>query len=175
VLLTDTVGFLRKLPHTLIESFKATLEEVSEADLLIHVIDLSHPRVDENIEAVNTVLKELDAYGKDTLLVFNKLDAVANSEHAQVYLEKFPGSVAISARTGAGVNELVAALQDELASWRLRSRFCIPLSESGLLAEVHRIGHVLELRYEGDSAIIVAHIPPQLEQRLEPFRSNDRN
>ena len=74
-------------------------------------------------------------------------------EHAQVYLKKFPGSVAISARTGAGVNELVAALQDELASWRLRSRFLIPLSESGLLAEIHRIGHVLELRYEGDSAI----------------------
>src|SRR6185437_15551672 len=103
VLLTDTVGFLRKLPHTLIESFKATLEEVSEADLLIHVIDLSHPRVDENIEAVNTVLKELNAFGKDTLLVFNKMDAVASSEHVQVYLKKFPGSVAISARTGAGV------------------------------------------------------------------------
>ena len=143
VLLTDTVGFLRKLPHTLIESFKATLEEVSEADLLIHVIDLSHPRVDENIEAVNTVTKELGAYGKDTLLVFNKIDAVESPEHAQGYLKKFPGSVAISARTGDGVNELVSALQDELASWRLRSRFCVPLTESSLIAEVHRIGHVL--------------------------------
>ena len=171
VLLTDTVGFLRKLPHTLIESFKATLEEVSEADLLLHVIDLSHPRVDENIEAVNTVLKELDAHGKDTLLVFNKIDAVANDEHVQVYLKKFPHSVAISARTGENVSELVAALQDELASWRLRSRFRIPLTESGLIAEVHRIGHVLELRYEGDAAMIVAHIPPQLEQRLEPFKA----
>src|SRR6187399_1306664 len=83
VLLTDTVGFLRNLPHTLIESFKATLEEVSEADLLIHVIDLSHPRVDENIEAVNTVTKELGAFGKQTLLVFNKIDAVANTEHVE--------------------------------------------------------------------------------------------
>ena len=171
VLLTDTVGFLRKLPHTLIESFKATLEEVSEADLLIHVIDLSHPRVDENIEAVNIVTKELNAYGKETLLVFNKIDAVESAEHIQVYLKKFPGSVAISARTGEGVNELVTALQDELASWRLRSRYCIPLTESGLIAEVHRIGHVLELRYEGESAIVVAHIPPQLEQRLSAFRS----
>jgi GTP-binding protein HflX len=171
VLLTDTVGFLRKLPHTLIESFKATLEEVSEADLLIHVIDLSHPRVDENIEAVNTVTKELGAYGKDALLVFNKIDAVRDAEHVQVYLKKFPGSVAISARTGEGVNELVTALQDELASWRLRSRYCIPLTESGLIAEIHRIGHVLELRYEGESAIVVAHIPPQLEQRLSAFRS----
>jgi GTP-binding protein HflX len=171
VLLTDTVGFLRKLPHTLIESFKATLEEVSEADLLIHVIDISHPRVDENIEAVNAVLNELNAYGKDTLLVFNKIDAVENREHVEVYLKKFPGRVAISARTGSGVNELVAALQDELASWRLRSRFRVPLSESSLIAEVHRIGHVLELRYESDVAIIFAHIPPQLEQRLAPFRS----
>ena len=171
VLLTDTVGFLRKLPHTLIESFKATLEEVSEADLLIHVIDLSHPRVDENIEAVNTVTKELGAYGKDTLLVFNKIDAVQGDEHIQVYLKKFPGSVAISARTGEGVNDLVTALQDALAAWRLRSRYCIPLTESGLIAEVHRIGHILELRYEGESAIVVAHIPPQLEQRLSAFRS----
>ncbi len=169
VLLTDTVGFLRKLPHTLIESFKATLEEVSEADLLIHVIDLSHPRVDENIEAVNIVTKELGAYGKDTLLVFNKIDAVESVEHVHGYLKKFPGSVAISARTGDGMNELVNALQDELASWRLRSRFRVPLTESSLIAEVHRIGHMLELRYEGEAAIIVAHIPPQLQQRLAPF------
>ncbi len=78
VLLTDTVGFLRKLPHTLIESFKATLEEVSEADLLIHIVDLSHPRVDEQMEAVDRVIKELDAYGKQTLIVFNKIDNLAN-------------------------------------------------------------------------------------------------
>src|SRR5438046_9351451 len=73
-LLTDTVGFLRNLPHTLIESFKATLEEVSEADLLIHVVDLSHPRVDDQMEAVDAVIKELDAFGKQTLIVLNKID-----------------------------------------------------------------------------------------------------
>src|SRR5436853_475560 len=83
VLLTDTVGFLRKLPHTLIESFKATLEEVSEADLLIHIVDLSHPRVDEQMEAVDGVIKELDAYGKKTLIVFNKIDNLPNHELAE--------------------------------------------------------------------------------------------
>ena len=166
VLLTDTVGFLRKLPHTLIESFKATLEEVSEADLLIHVIDLSHPRVDENIEAVNTVTKELGAFGKQTLLVFNKIDAVENAEHVETYLKRFPGSVAVSARTGEGITDLVLALQDELSVWRLRARYSVPLSESGLIAEIHRIGHVLELHYETEHALIVAHVPPQLEQRL---------
>lgn len=169
LLLTDTVGFLRKLPHTLIESFKATLEEVSEADLLIHVVDLSHPRVDEHIEAVNSVTKELGASGKQTLMVFNKIDALENQELVEVYQRRFFHSVAISARTGAGLATLVQALEDELSSWRLRSRFRVPLSEAGLIAEIHRIGHVLELRYEGEFALLVAHVPAQLGQRLRDF------
>src|SRR5690349_22763503 len=86
VLLTDTVGFLRKLPHTLIESFKATLEEVSEADLLIHVVDLSHPRVDDQIVAVENVIKELNAFGKQTVIVFNKIDQLQNRELIDTYL-----------------------------------------------------------------------------------------
>ena len=169
VLLTDTVGFLRKLPHTLIESFKATLEEVSEADLLIHIVDLSHPRADEQMEAVDRVTKELDAYGKQTLIVFNKIDNLANREVVDSYLKRFSGSVAISARTGEGVNELVQALEGALSSWRLRSRFRIPANESALIAEIHRVGHVLELRYEDNDALIVAHLPPDLAQKLERY------
>jgi GTP-binding protein HflX len=169
LLLTDTVGFLRKLPHTLIESFKATLEEVVEADLLIHVVDLSHPRVDEHIAAVDTVVKELGAFGKQTLMVFNKIDALANDDLIGVYTSRFPGSVAISARKGTGVSGLVQALEGELGAWRLRSRFRIPQSEAGLIAEIHRVGHVLELRYEGEFAEVVAHTPPELQQKLAPF------
>src|ERR1043166_8310933 len=169
VLLTDTVGFLRKLPHTLIESFKATLEEVSEADLLIHIVDLSHPRVDEQMEAVDAVIKELDAFGKQTVVVFNKIDNVPDRELVEAYLKRFPGSVAISARTGEGVSSLVCTLQDALSSWRLRSRFRIPASESALIAEIHRVGHVLELKYEGDHAIIVAHVPAELAQKLDRY------
>ncbi len=169
VLLTDTVGFLRKLPHTLIESFKATLEEVSDADLLIHVVDLSHPRVEEQMAAVDEVIKELDAFGKQTLIVFNKIDRLENAGLAERYRQRFPGSVAISARTGRGVEELVEALQSALSAWRLRSRFRVPMSDSNLIAEIHRVGHVLELRYEGEFAIVTAHVPPHLEQRLARF------
>jgi GTP-binding protein HflX len=169
VLLTDTVGFLRKLPHTLIESFKATLEEVSEADLLIHIVDLSHSRVDEQMEAVDAVIKELDAFGKQTLIVFNKIDNLTDRELAETYVKRFPGSVAISARTGEGVDKLIQALQQALSSWRLRSRFRIPANETALIAEIHRVGHVLELKYEGDWALIVTHVPPNLAQKLERF------
>jgi GTPase len=169
VLLTDTVGFLRKLPHTLIESFKATLEEVTEADLLIHIVDLSHPRADEQMDAVDAVIKEIDAFGKQTLIVFNKIDHLKNRELADIYAKRFPGSVAISARTGEGVDKLVHALQESLSSWRLRTRFRIPSSESALIAEIHRVGHVLELKYEENDALIVAHVPPELAQKLERF------
>ena len=173
LLLTDTVGFLRKLPHTLIESFKATLEEVSEADLLIHIVDLSHPRVDEQMEAVDGVIKELDAYGKQTVVVFNKIDNLPNRELAESYTKRFPGSVAISARKGEGLNKLVQTLEEALGSWRLRSRFRIPSNESALIAEIHRVGHVLELRYEGSDASIVAHVPPHLEQKLAAYAVRD--
>src|ERR1700730_8557034 len=169
VLLTDTVGFLRKLPHTLIESFKATLEEVSEAELLIHIVDLSHPRVDEQMEAVDAVIKEIDAFGKQTLIVFNKMDTVENPELTESYVKRFPGSVAISARTGEGVGDLVGVLQDALSAWRLRSHFRIPVSEPALIAEIHRVGHVLELNYDGGDAVIVAHVPPNLEAKLAKY------
>ena len=169
VLLTDTVGFLRKLPHTLIESFKATLEEVTEADLLIHVVDLAHARVDDQIEAVEKVIKELNAFGKQTVIVFNKIDNLGNRDLIDTYLRRFPGSVAISARSGENVNNLVQTLQHALSAWRLRSHFKIPASESALIAEIHRVGHVLELKYEGNDATIVAHVPPELAQKLARF------
>jgi GTP-binding protein HflX len=125
--------------------------------------------VDEQMEAVDRVIKELDAYGKQTLLVFNKIDNLPNQDVVDSYLKRFPGSVAISARTGEGVNKLVQALEDALSSWRLRSRFRIPATESALIAEIHRIGHVLELRYEDNDALIVAHVPPDLAQKLERY------
>ena len=169
VLLTDTVGFLRKLPNTLIESFKATLEEVSEADLLVHIVDLSHLRVDEQMEAVDAVIKQLDAFGKQTLIVFNKIDNLENRDLAKAYVERFPGSVAISARTGEGASNVVQALEIALSSWRLRSHFRIPPDQSALIAEIHRVGHVLDLRYDGDDALIIAHVPPHLEAKLARY------
>ena len=169
ILLTDTVGFIRKLPHTLIEAFKATLEEVREADLLIHVVDISHPQFADQMAAVETVVRELDAHGKQMLTVFNKVDRLSDPSVVMTQLSRVPNSVAISARTGQGISELIEELEHQLAAWRLRGVYRIPLSEAAIVAEIHRVGHVLEIRYEEDSVVIRAHIPPHLQNRLAPF------
>ncbi len=171
MLLTDTVGFIRKLPHTVIEAFKATLEEVRLADLLIHVVDLSHPAFHEQMEAVDATIRELEAQGKQTLLVFNKIDALADPAIAAATIARYPGSVAVSARTGEGMQTLIEEFEIRLSAWRMRVEFHIPVSESAALAELHRVGHVLSTAYEGDTAIITAHVPPELKGRLAVFEA----
>jgi len=169
VLLTDTVGFIRKLPHTVIESFKATLEEVQLADLLIHIVDLSHPEHTQQMAAVDETVASLQASGKQTLIVFNKIDAMADQEVVRSQLRRYPGSVAISVRTGEGMEGFFEELEMRLSAWRLRVEFRIPISESAVLAEMHRVGHVLSTRYEEDVVLVVAHIPPEMKSRLAPY------
>src|ERR1051326_1189187 len=111
VLLSDTVGFIRKLPHDLVEAFKATLEEVVQADLLLHVVDASHPQAEDQIQAVDAVLKEIGADGKPTLMVFNKVDQLnGNGDLLTRFTERHPHAVAISATKGEGIPNLLAEL-----------------------------------------------------------------
>src|SRR5512137_148836 len=114
VLLTDTVGFIRKLPHGLVEAFKATLEEVVQADLLLHVVDLSHAQVEEQIQAVNTVLAEIGAAGKPTIMVLNQIDKPGVSSALTRLQERHPHGVAVSAQTGEGIPALLAELSSQL-------------------------------------------------------------
>lgn len=169
VLFTDTVGFIRKLPTTVIESFKATLEELKSADLLVHVVDVSHPQWEEHIAATESVIHELDAAGKHTLIVFNKIDRVPNPEAIEAALARYPHSVAVSVKTGDNLEQFVDELQNQLSAWRLRQRFRIPQSDSSALAELHRTGHVVEISYEGDDALVTAHIPPALEAKFAHY------
>src|SRR5208282_3731350 len=110
VFLTDTVGFIRKLPHGLVEAFKATLEEVVQAELLLHVVDVSHPQAAEQIAAVNTVLREIGAGGKPTIMVFNKIDRCEGNGSLDKYIHQYPVAVGISAKTGEGIASLVEEL-----------------------------------------------------------------
>jgi GTPase len=172
VLLTDTVGFIRKLPHGLVEAFKATLEEVVRADLLLHVVDVSHPQVEEQIAAVNSVLKEIGADEKSTVMVFNKMDRLTGNGALHRLQEKFPHSVAISATTGEGVTALLAELGTQLRPKREFLELRIPHEQSAAIARLHKVGQVIERRYNGKTARFKARIPPHHHDEFAAFILN---
>jgi GTP-binding protein HflX len=173
LLLTDTVGFLKELPHHLIEAFKATLEEVAEADLLLHVVDLSHPLYEQQMEAVQVVLEELNAWGKQMIVVFNKIDRVTNPALIEYALHKHPHSVAISAVMGEGMDALFEEIEHQVKSWRLRVKLVLPNHLTALVAELHRVGRVLDISYQGDKIALTAHVPPQLQGKIKPYMVAD--
>ena len=175
VLLTDTVGFIRKLPHRLVEAFKATLEEVVEAELLLHIVDLSHAQAEEQILAVNTVLEEIGASGKPTLMVFNKIDRFETNGHLLGFMERFPGSVAVSAKTGAGVPELLAELGVMLRPVREFVDLSIPHEASAVIARLHAVAQVVERDYDGESARFKARVPPHLMNEFTSYLVTEIN
>jgi GTP-binding protein HflX len=166
VLLSDTVGFIRDLPHALVASFKATLEEARQADLLLHVADAGNPAVLEQISAVYDVLKELGIEEKDTLLVLNQIDRLEDRGHLLPVLKRYPNAVPISARTREGLDRLHAAVSDALS----RSFADIDVETSAangrLLAWLAAHGEVLSRRYEGERVIVHVRIP---ERHLGPL------
>ena len=169
VLLSDTVGFIRKLPHGLVEAFKATLEEVVRADLLVHVVDVSHPQAEEQILAVNAVLEEIGAAGKPTLMVFNKIDRIGGRELLARFREHFRDAVAISAKTGEGIPELLAELGAALRPVRDFVVVRVPHDASAVMARLHAVGQVVERRYTGKHARLKVRIPPHLRAEFAPF------
>jgi GTP-binding protein HflX len=173
VLLTDTVGFIRKLPHRLVEAFKATLEEVVQADLLLHVVDVSHPLAGEQIRAVNSVLEDIGAAGKPTLMVFNKIDRLENGELVGRFLEQYPNSVAVSASTGEGFPALTAELGSQLRPSREFVELNVPHTEPAVIARLHAVGQVVERDYNGESARFKARIPPHFHAEFAPFIVQD--
>jgi len=159
----------------LIESFKATLEEVAEADLLLHVVDLSHPLYEQQMAAVQVVLEELNAWGKQMIVVFNKIDRVTNPALVEYALHKHPHSVAISAATGEGMESLFEEIEHQVKSWRLRVKLVLPNHLTALVAELHRVGRVLDISYQGDKIVLTAHVPPQLEGKIKPYLVADED
>ena len=167
VLLTDTVGFVQKLPHQLVEAFKSTLEVVAEADLLLHVVDASAFDPDAQIEAVRSVLVEIGAGDVPELLVWNKAD---RTPEAARRAGRSTGSVAVSALTGDGIDDLLAVLGDRLAGSTATVELLVPFERGDVLAQVHREGEVVEERAtEGGMAVrarldetAVGHLTPYL-------------
>jgi len=169
VLLTDTVGFIRKLPHDLVEAFKATLEEVVQADLLLHVVDISHPQAEEQIVAVNAVLEEIGAADKPTLMVFNKIDKLPGTERLNKFLDRFPSAAGVSAKTGEAIPSLLAELGSQLRPAREFVELAVPHEASAVIARLHAVAQVVEREYEGVTARFKARIPPHLREEFAPY------
>jgi GTP-binding protein HflX len=140
VLLSDTVGFVRKLPHQLVEAFRSTLEVVKESDLLVHVVDSSAANPEAQIDAVRTVLAEIGADRVPELLAFNKADI---SDEAKRLADRYPGSVIVSATTGQGIDQLLEAVGDRLRALATVVELVVPYERGDVLAAVHREGEVL--------------------------------
>ena len=149
-ILTDTVGFIQRLPHQLIAAFKSTLEETLDADLLVHVIDVSHPLYKEQSEAVYRVLEEVGAQDKPVLSVFNKIDKLPEDSGLLEQLKAIPGSVCISAKKQIGLDVLLEIIADHLKLKSVEVTLLIPYSDSGEAAKLFETGTVLSQEYEGE-------------------------
>jgi GTPase len=169
LLLTDTVGFVRNLPHRLIEAFKATLEEAVLSDFLIHVLDASHPRVYDFHQTTIRVLGELGADAKKMITVLNKVDLIADESTLHALRLHFPDGAFVSVRSGEGLKELRHRMADLLADRVSKVELALPLSRTDLLSLLHRTSHVLSASYENSHVIVVASVSPKVYARVEPF------
>jgi GTP-binding protein HflX len=169
VLVTDTVGFIRKLPHHLVASFRATLEEVKDADLLLHVIDASHPTWEEHRLVVDQVLQELGALDRPVLHVFNKTDAMSDGDFVALQervTNLLPNSVFVSAVTPDGLEPLRRALLARAREQRPVVDVRVPASAGRVLAELHRSGEVIDERVDGEEMVVRARLDASLVGRL---------
>ncbi|MGC6467457.1 MAG: GTPase HflX [Akkermansiaceae bacterium] len=169
LLLSDTVGFVRNLPHRLVESFKATLEEAIIADFLIHVLDASSEEIYDHYKTTRKVLGELGADEKRVIVVLNKIDCVEEPEVLAGLRAEFPGAVEVSALTGEGLEDLTARFSDFLADRVKKLSYRIPQARGDVSGLIHREGKVLSTDYEGNDILLTAVVPRTIEGQLAQF------
>jgi GTP-binding protein HflX len=170
VLMSDTVGFVRRLPHQLVEAFRSTLEEVTDADLLVHLVDASAPDVDLRIDAVHDVLREIGAAHVPVLLVWNKADAAERDEVKRL-VAAHSGSVAISAVTGDGIEDLLRAIGERLRTLARVAEYVVPYDRGDVLAALHRAGEVLVEVHTDGATRVQARLPEASAGRFAEFAS----
>lgn len=169
IVISDTVGFLNHLPHHLIEAFKATLEEVRESDLLLHVLDISHVRCYEHSQAVYEVLKQLDSQEKPIITVLNKIDKLSDRGWLEKLKKDFSNSVELSALKGENIQELLLKMEEELSSMITILDLFIPINRMDLIDRIYREGEVYSINYTPEGADIQASLPIVTAKKLTPY------
>jgi GTP-binding protein HflX len=172
-LLTDTVGFIRKLPHELVEAFAGTLEEALTADLIVHVADASQPEEElaERIAAVDEVLAEIGAAERPRLLALNKID-MTDDDRRHALSFRYPRAVQVSAVTGEGLDDLHSAIEGQFLSTLRPMRLLVPYAEGGSLSELHELAGELDREDTPRGALIRARVPAGVARRFERFELN---
>lgn len=169
ILLVDTVGFIRKIPHTLISAFKSTLEEAIHTDVLIHLIDSSSPQALEQAQATCEVLKELGVADQPIITALNKIDRCDDQKILQKLRASYPKTVPISALERKGFTQLIDSMIEAIASLRKSVRLCIPQSHYALVSELMRDGRVISIEYEENNILMEVEIPVSYEHKIEAF------
>ncbi len=169
-LFTDTVGFIQKLPTTLVAAFRATLEEIAEADLLLHVVDISHPNAMNQAEAVHETLEEIEAEHVPVITVLNKIDRLSDPAAARRALEHFPQAVAISARTGEGTGDLLGMLRSTLYETFTPILVRLPYQQGQLISLFHELGQVERLEHGRKGVLMQGRIPGRLVAQFKPWQ-----
>lgn len=172
-LVTDTVGFIRKLPTQLVAAFHATLEEITDADLLVHVVDVTHPQVSRQAETVMRTLEQLNAAHKPLISALNKIDLLTSPRAVPPDLVDFPHAVPISAHTGEGLSELLVAVEDLLEQQMASLSVLIPYERGELVDLFHRRGLIEEEDHTGQGTRIVGLVPQEVVGHFEGFRVPD--
>ncbi|MDM7926904.1 MAG: GTPase HflX [bacterium] len=173
VLLIDTVGFIRKLPAHLVASFRSTLEEAAEADVLLHVIDASHPNLDDHVGTVQQVLDDLGLADRPVIPVFNKIDLLEDGGFVDTLARRFPGAVFVSALRGIGLERLRRAIAERFEAEREILEVRIPFTRPERLAAVHGMAEILEKRYEEDAAVLVLRASGPNAERIREMLSGE--
>lgn len=166
--LADTVGFVRHLPHHLVEAFRSTMEEVGDSDLILHVVDGSHPAPEEQLAAVREVIRDVGAVDVPEIVVINKADA-ADPLLLQRLLRIEKHSIAVSARTGAGIAELLALIDSELPRPAVEIEALVPYTHGSLIARVHKDGEVISEEHTPEGTLIKARVHEELAAELQRF------
>jgi GTPase len=169
-LLTDTVGFIQKLPTTLVAAFHATLEEIAESDLLLHVVDISHPNAMNQAESVQQTLEEIDAGHVPIVTVLNKIDRLSDPDSARRVVENFPQAVAISARTGDGIGDLLEQIHNALYETMTPAMVRLPYQQGQLISLFHEFGQVERLEHGRKGVLIQGRIPGRLVAQFKPWQ-----
>jgi len=168
ITLTDTVGFINKLPHGLVEAFKSTLDEVNEADLQLHVTDAGSPQREQQMQAVRVVLQEIDAHTVCNVVVFNKCDTLNADERASLQ-RRYPNAVFVSALDGTDIEVLVARIADEAARDSITLTVIIPYTRGDLVALAHERAQILSERHTEEGTQLALRVSPELAPAFEGF------